>query len=130
MDEHADDESLIESLNDKVLNLEAKNDALRTDLESARTQLKNTQSGVSTGEGKNEEYYKEEIQILNETVVVLESEAQKLKEKLEELEKEKETNASKLADFSAIEKKLRQKEKEASQLKESLDEQGDAISFV
>lgn len=111
-------------MNDKIEHLEGKSEALRTELEAAKTQLKNAGSGgagTGTGDEKSETYLNEEISILNETVIILESQAKEDKDKIELLEKEISANSTKLTEYNAVEKKLKQREREVAELKVSLD---------
>jgi predicted nucleic acid-binding Zn-ribbon protein len=101
LEEGADREEMLEKLTLKIEGLENKNEKLKADLETANTQLKNTQMLGSSG-SKGQEALEEDVATLNEMIALLESDLKEEKEKTAAFEAEIQTNASKLNEFSKL----------------------------
>lgn len=119
----------------KSESLEAKCESMRIELENAKTELKNSKVAAGKGDDqqpqdKDVKDYLIEIETLNETVVLLESELNEEKPKREALEKELEGVSDKLKEFTKMEKLLKRKEADIVELKEALEQNSDAVTFA
>lgn len=127
LEEGADRQELLEKLTLKIDGLQAKNEKLKADLQSANTQLKNTSMlGGNKGQGALEE----DIATLNEMIALLQSDLKEEKEKSALLEAEIQNNANKLNELVKLERRVKSKEEENELLKSELQTYSDAASFV
>lgn len=134
LEEEAGKEELILKLSQKCESLEAKCEGFRLELDNARTEIKNSKLSGQSTEGstadKDIKDYLLEIETLNETVVLLESELNEEKSRREAIEKETAGSSDKLKEFAKIEKLLKRKEADIVELKEALEQSSDAVAFA
>ena len=100
---------MLDKLTIKIELLEGRNDKLKSELETANTQLKNDKV---IGAGKGNEELEQNIATLNEMLTLLESDLNEEKEKNAGLEGELEQSAAKLTDSVRLERKLKNKDEE------------------